>query len=109
MAFRRGVGEDTNNGKLLANLIDFNRDERRSLRHMYEPLTANVALSSQSASRRRRDSCFQQALEGQALAISGVNIDEKRCMIEYQRTYQASAKVIATVSEIRKRCSTCSV
>ena len=44
---------------------------------------------------------FQQALEGQHLAISGVNIDEEAVrMIEYQRVYQASAKVISTVNEL---------
>jgi flagellar hook-associated protein 1 FlgK len=35
------------------------------------------------------------------MAISGVNIDEEAVkMLEYQRTYQASAKVISTVNEL---------
>lgn len=100
---RGGVGEDTNNGKLLANLIDTPIGTRGvSLADMYDHLTANVALSSQSASAAADGfRNFQQALEGQSLAISGVNIDEEAVrMIEYQRTYQASAKVISTVNEL---------
>lgn len=98
-----GVGEDTNNGKLLANLIDAPIGASGvSLAEMYQQLTSNVALSSQSASAAADGfRNFQQALEGQSLAISGVNIDEEAVrMIEYQRTYQASAKVISTVNEL---------
>jgi flagellar hook-associated protein 1 FlgK len=44
---------------------------------------------------------YQQALEGEHLAISGVNLDEEAVrMIAYQRAFQASAKVIATVNEM---------
>jgi flagellar hook-associated protein 1 FlgK len=61
-----------------------------------------VATGSQSASAAADGfRNFQQTLQGQHLAISGVNIDEEAVkMIEYQRAYQASAKVISTVNEM---------
>ena len=44
---------------------------------------------------------FQQTLEGQHLAISGVNIDEEAVrMIMFQRAFQASARVISTINEM---------
>ena len=44
---------------------------------------------------------FQQALEGQFLAVTTVNLDEEAVkMILYQRAFQASAKVISTVNEM---------
>jgi len=98
-----GIGEDTKNGQLLANLLDAPLGASGlSLADQYEHLTSNVALASQSASAAADGfRNFQQSLEGQQLAISGVNIDEEAVrMIEYQRVYQASAKVISTVNEL---------
>jgi flagellar hook-associated protein 1 FlgK len=44
---------------------------------------------------------FQKTLEGEQLGISGVSIDEEAVrMISYQRTFQASARYIATISEL---------
>jgi flagellar hook-associated protein 1 len=44
---------------------------------------------------------FKQTLEANASAISGVNLDEEAVdLILLQRTYQASAKYIATVAEL---------
>lgn len=98
-----GVGEDTKNGQLLANLLAAPLGASGlSLADQYEHLTSNLALASQSASAAADGfRNFQQSLEGQQLAISGVNIDEEAVrMIEYQRVYQASAKVISTVNEL---------
>jgi flagellar hook-associated protein 1 FlgK len=73
-----------------------------SLANLYDQLTGNVAQSGQSvhaAAEGLRH--FQQTLEAQHMAVSGVNIDEEAVrMIEYQRAFQASAKVIATVNEL---------
>ncbi len=98
-----GVGEDSQNGQLLANLLNQPLGSSgQSLAGRYEQLTSNVALSSQSASAAAEGFLsFQQALQEQQLAISGVNIDEEAVrMIEYQRAYQASARVISTVNEL---------
>ena len=44
---------------------------------------------------------FEQTLEGQRLATSGVNLDEEAVkMITLQRTYQATARYIATLSDL---------
>jgi flagellar hook-associated protein 1 FlgK len=46
-------------------------------------------------------SVYQQTLEGQYLGLTGVSIDEEAInMISYQRTYQASARLVATISEL---------
>jgi flagellar hook-associated protein 1 FlgK len=98
-----GLGEDSENGARLASLLEQPLGRGGlSLAGRYEQLTSNVALSSQSASAAADGfRSFQQALEGQHLAISGVNIDEEAVrMIEYQRVYQASARVISTVNEL---------
>jgi flagellar hook-associated protein 1 FlgK len=44
---------------------------------------------------------FEDTLAGQKLAISGVSIDEEAVkLIAYQRMFQASARYIATLSEL---------
>ena len=44
---------------------------------------------------------FHSTLEGQLLAIQGVNIDEEAIrMITYQRAFQASARVVSTINEM---------
>jgi len=98
-----GVGIDTKNGALLANFIDAPvAAGGASIAVAYEQLVSNVALASQSASAAAEGfRHFQQSLDGQRQAISGVNLDEEAVrMIEYQRTYQASARVITTVNEL---------
>jgi len=44
---------------------------------------------------------FQQSLESEHLRISGVNLDEEAVkMMSYQRSFQATGKIITTVSEL---------
>ncbi|HEY2415665.1 MAG TPA: flagellar hook-associated protein FlgK [Pirellulaceae bacterium] len=98
-----GVGVDSTNGALLANFLNAPAaDGGASLSDSYQHLVGNVALASQSASAASDGfQSFQQSLDGQRQAISGVNIDEEAVrMIEYQRTYQASAKVISTINDM---------
>src|SRR5688572_14740010 len=99
-----GVGEDSANGERLATLLtaELAAEGGLSLATLYDRLTSDVALGSQSASAAAEGfRHFQQVLEAQHLAISGVNLDEEAVrMIEYQRAFQASAKVIATVNDL---------
>jgi flagellar hook-associated protein 1 len=99
-----GLGEDSKNGEQLATLLTapLASQDGGSLTDAYDQLTGNVAAGSQSASAAADGfRSFQQSLESQHMAISGVNIDEEAVkMIEYQRAYQASAKVISTVNEL---------
>jgi flagellar hook-associated protein 1 FlgK len=99
-----GVAADTQNGLLLANLLTAPLDShnQESLAALYDRLTNDVAQAAQT-SRGATDGfrVFQQALEAQHQAISGVNLDEEAVrMIAIQRAFQASAKVISTVDEM---------
>jgi flagellar hook-associated protein 1 FlgK len=98
-----GVGQDTDNGARLANLLTAPlASAGTTLATLYDRLTTNVAEGSNSASAAAEGFLhFQQTLEGKNMAISGVNIDEEAVkMIEYQRGFQASARVISTLNEM---------
>jgi flagellar hook-associated protein 1 FlgK len=99
-----GVGEDTEVAGRLANLLTTPLAARggETLATLYDRLTSNIAQGSadvKSATEGYR--VFQRTLEGQHLGISGVNLDEEAVrMITYQRAFQASARVIQTISEM---------
>jgi flagellar hook-associated protein 1 FlgK len=103
-ASRGGVGADTDVGVDLANFIDQPLDSQggTSLSQLYGRLASDVAQGSTVAkSVADGTSVFQQSLNGQNLAISGVNVDEETVkMIEFQRAFQASAKYIATLNDL---------
>lgn len=99
-----GVGEDSGNAEKLANFLNtpLASQDGQTLAQIYDKLVSDVAQGSaatKSATEGFRT--FAQTLEGQKLAVSGVNLDEEAInMISYQRAYQASAKVIATINEL---------
>ncbi|MDA1055710.1 MAG: flagellar hook-associated protein FlgK [Planctomycetota bacterium] len=99
-----GVGEDTNVAFQLAAFADSALESRngQTLANQYEDMVAKVTQASsvtQAVSEGFR--VFQQTLEGQYLGLTGVSIDEEAInMIAYQRSYQASARLIATISEL---------
>ena len=99
-----GIGEDTQNGERLADLFNtpLSGQGGDSLAVMYDKLVAEptqgAALTRAAAEGFRS---FQQTLESQQLAISGVSIDEEAIkMIAYQRMFQASARFVATIDEM---------
>lgn len=99
-----GVGNDSGNAELLAGFGDRQLDSQggQSLSQLYERLASDTAQSSavsQSVAEGFR--VFQTTLQGQQLAISGVNIDEEAVqMIQYQRMFQATAKFISTLGDL---------
>lgn len=99
-----GIGEDTNIALQLAAFNDRPLESRngQTFADQYEDTIAQVTQASsvtKAVSEGYR--VFQQTLEGQYLGLSGVSIDEEAVnMIAYQRTYQASARLIATISEL---------
>jgi flagellar hook-associated protein 1 len=99
-----GIGEDTANGEVLANLLTAPLVSQggSSLATLYDQMTGNVAQGAQIAKGATEGfRNFQQTLEGQHLAITGVNLDEEAVqMIMYQRAFQASARVIKTISDL---------
>jgi flagellar hook-associated protein 1 FlgK len=99
-----GVAADTQNGLALANLLTAPLASRdgASLAALYDRITNDVAQSAQTA-RAATDGfrTFQQALDAQHQAITGVNLDEEAVrMITLQRAFQAAARVISTVDEM---------
>ena len=99
-----GIGEDTNIALQLAAFGDRPLESRngQTFSDVYEDLVAEVTQASsvtQAVGEGFR--VFQKTLEGQHLSLSGVSIDEEAInMISYQRTYQASARLVATISEL---------
>jgi flagellar hook-associated protein 1 len=101
---RGGIGEDTHNGELLANLLNtpLESDNGLSLAQRYEQWmgeTAQASALSQSIAEGYRS--FHDTLESKHLGLSGVSLDEEAVnLMAYQRNYQAAAKVISTISEM---------
>jgi flagellar hook-associated protein 1 FlgK len=99
-----GVGEDTDVAARLANLLTTQLPSRgnESLATLYDRMTSEVtqgAAVARSVAEGFR--VFQRTLEGQHLAISGVNLDEEAVrMITFQRAFQASARVIQSINEM---------
>ncbi|WP_442506521.1 flagellar hook-associated protein FlgK [Novipirellula sp. SH528] len=99
-----GIGEDTEVLSRMLDLVDRPVDdlEGRSVRGIYESTIATMAqkISLQgSEADGLRD--FYATLQGQHLAITGVNIDEESIkLIAYQRAFQASSRVISTATEM---------
>ncbi|MEX0819334.1 MAG: flagellar hook-associated protein FlgK [Pirellulaceae bacterium] len=99
-----GIGEDTNIALQLAAFGDRPLESKngQTLASQYESLVAEVTQAS-SVTRAVTEGfrVFQQTLEGQHLGLTGVSIDEEAInMIAYQRSYQASARLVATISEL---------
>ena len=99
-----GIGEDTAVAAELAKLLMRPLDSQagRSLAFIYDEMTSGIAqgaADTRSATEGFRT--FARTLEAQHLGISGVNLDEEAVrMITYQRAFQASARVIQTISQM---------
>lgn len=99
-----GVGNDSQNILNLISLEDQRLEQLdgNSIRSAYETLVGSVAqkgaIASDIAEGFRQ---YADSIEGQVMAISGVNLDEEAVkMMQYQRAYQASARVVQTVNEM---------
>jgi flagellar hook-associated protein 1 FlgK len=103
-ASQGGFAEDSENALALAALAETPLESRdgQTLIGQYERMIAEVTQASavtKAVSEGFR--VFQQTLEGQHLGLTGVSIDEEAVqMIAYQRAYQASARMIGTISEL---------
>ena len=103
-ASRGGVGEDTANAVDLASFQDrpLGSSNQQTIFELYSRITADTTQAA-AVARSVADGykVYQESLQGQSLATSGVSIDEEAVkMIALQRTFQASAKYIATLSEL---------
>ncbi len=99
-----GPGSGTDNALKLAQAFDspLTNLSGRSIKESYENIVVRMAqdinVNSGIADGLRN---FYKTLEGQHLAVSGVNLDEEAVkMIFYQRAFQASSRLIQTSSEL---------
>jgi flagellar hook-associated protein 1 FlgK len=76
--------------------------DRESLESVYGKMIGETAQSSSLAQAMAEGyRSFQATLEGEHLGLSGVSLDEEAVnMMTFQRMYQASARVIQTISEL---------
>ncbi len=103
-ASRNGVGEDTLTAVDLADFLDQPLETRdgATLANLYDRLVNGVTQGSAVArSVAEGLDTFEQSLNSQFLAVSGVSLDEEAIrLIQYQRAFQANARVISTVSQL---------
>lgn len=101
---RGGIGNDTEGLAALVDLIDADiaSEGGISIRDKYGKLTNRLTLSTANQKSATQGlQSFYATLQGEHLAITGVNMDEESLkMITYQRAFQAASRVIATASEM---------
>lgn len=99
-----GVAVDTNNAVTLAGFIStpLTSQNGASISTLYDNMVNNVTQNAAVASAQyQAASVYQQTLQSERDAISGVSVDEETVnMLAVQRAYQASAKVISTVNDL---------
>lgn len=99
-----GVGVDTQNAQALISLYDIGFDSLggTTITGAYDQLINETTQGATiAASVKSGFDVFHKTLDASAQAVSGVNLDEEAVdLILLQRTYQASAKFIATISEL---------
>jgi flagellar hook-associated protein 1 FlgK len=103
-ASRGGIGEDTDNAIVLADLADqtIEGENGISLAVMYDQLMSETTQGSTVARATAEGTrVFEQTLRGQKLSTSGVSLDEEAIrLMGYQRSYQASARFIKTLEDL---------
>ena len=103
-ASSKGVGVNIENAQRLIALHDSGLStlNGNSITGLYDQLINETAEGATVAgSLADGFSVFEQTLEAKAQAVSGVNLDEEAIdMIMLQRTYQASARFISTLSDL---------
>ncbi|GAG52021.1 unnamed protein product, partial [marine sediment metagenome] len=103
-ASQTGIGTNTDNAVVLAAFIDrpVASQNNASLADLYDRMvgeTTQAASITRSVAEGAR--VFEDTLRGQKMATSGVALDEEAVrMISFQRSFQASARYIATLTEL---------
>jgi flagellar hook-associated protein 1 FlgK len=103
-ASQSGIGQDTANGVALAGFLNqpLSSQNGASASDLYNQLAEGVTQNSaQSQAAAAGYQTYQSTLKGDSMSVSGVNIDEETInMLNYQRQYQASAKIISTINDL---------
>jgi flagellar hook-associated protein 1 FlgK len=99
-----GIGNDATNAITLAGFLDRPLDSQGGLTlgQMNQALTSDTAqAASTTQSLSNGLTAYQQTLANEQTSVSGVSIDQEAVqMIAYQRAYQASAKMSATINDM---------
>lgn len=99
-----GISADTTNAVTLANFINQPLASQNGLTvgQLNDQIVSGVTQGSAVAqSVATGDSTFQQTLQGQETATSGVSIDQEATeMLALQQSYSASAKLISTINDL---------
>ncbi|HTN75743.1 MAG TPA: flagellar hook-associated protein FlgK [Pirellulaceae bacterium] len=99
-----GIGKDTDNAVALASFLNrpLESESGASISDMYDRMAGDVTQQASVAKAVAEGfRVFQRTLDGQRLAISGVNIDEEAVhLMTYQRSYQAAARYISVVNQL---------
>ncbi|MFO7904246.1 MAG: flagellar hook-associated protein FlgK [Planctomycetota bacterium] len=99
-----GVGHDTRNGEQLAQMLTMPLESRdgaslQSIHQEWMGATAQESSLAQAVAEGHRS--FHSTLEAEHLGLSGVSLDEEAInMMNFQRQYQAAAKIVSTISEL---------
>jgi len=103
-ASQGGIGRDTANAAELAVFLDKPLDSQNgeSLGVMYKRMVAETTQASAAATAAAEGGrVFERTLRSEKMAISGVSLDEEAVrMIAFQRSFQATARFIKTVTEM---------
>ncbi|MBN2023108.1 MAG: flagellar hook-associated protein FlgK [Pirellulales bacterium] len=103
-ASRGGIGADTDNAVAMANFNDMPiaSEGGVSLNVLYDQMIGDTTQGATVATAAAESArVYRISLEGQKMAMSGVNLDEEAVrMLAYQRSFQASARYIAALDEL---------
>jgi flagellar hook-associated protein 1 FlgK len=103
-ASRGGIGEDPDNAIRLAGFLDepLAASGGDSLADSYEQIANNVTQGSAIAAGVAEGfRAFEATVEAKHLSITSVNLDEEAIrLITLQRTYQAAARFVQSMSEL---------
>lgn len=103
-ASKGGIGADTDTAIELVNFIDrpLSTKDGSTLAFLYDRMVSDATQGSTVAKAVAEGiRVFEVSLRGQKTAMSGVNLDEEAIhMLAYQRSFQASARLIVTINEL---------
>ncbi|MDR0870928.1 MAG: flagellar hook-associated protein FlgK [Planctomycetaceae bacterium] len=99
-----GAGQDVENGVTLSamSVAAKNALGGASIRDYYGGLVSETILAAGTMKAvAESDTLYQQALQTQRDAVSGVNVDEETIlMMTYQRMYQANSRLVSMINEM---------
>ena len=99
-----GIGQDTENAIKLAGFPDTELASKGdvSIATFYETMVVTIAMGSNTAAiQSESDAIYYETLVGEHQSISGVNVDEETLnLLDFQKMYQANARVVSTVQTL---------